>query len=147
MDASVYEEVAADAGAIPQALGVVAVTSLIVGLGSFSFSGIFSGIAWAIFMWFASSGLVWLVANALSDDPVLYAPLLRGLGFSYAWFCLFLIEGLPLVGWLIWVSAFVLTIVSGVYAVRACMHVTTQRAAVVCGVSLLAPLLLLWLIF
>ena len=147
MDESVYEELAADVNAIPQDLLVVAVTSLVVGLGSFSFSGIFGGMAWAIFMWLTSSGLVWLVANALSDESIPYAGLLRGLGFAYAWFGLVLLGELPLLGWLIQLAALVLTVVSGVYAVRACMHVSTGKAAAVCGIAILALLLLRQLIF
>ena len=147
MDEGVYEELASDIGAIPQALAIVAATSLIVGLGSLSISGIFGGMAWAIVMWLVSSGMVWLVANAVSDDAVPYAALLRGLGFAYAWFALFLFNALPLIGWLISLAALVLTVLSGVYAVRACMHVSTGKAALVCALSILTPLLLLKLLF
>ena len=86
-------------------------------------------------------------ANAVSDDAVPYAALLRGLGFAYAWFALFLFNALPLIGWLISLAALVLTVLSGVYAVRACMHVSTGKAALVCALSILTPLLLLKLLF
>ena len=147
VDAGVYEELAEDVGAIPQALAVVAFTALLIGLGSFSVEGVFAGIAWAILTWLSVSALVWLVGNALSDEPVRYAPLLRGVGFAYVWFALFALYELPWVGWMFGLGALVMTLISTFHAVRASMGVGTKRALLVCSVALLFPLALLRALF
>ena len=146
-DADVYREIAHDPGAIPQAFVVVIATAFLVGIGAGSLPGIFGGMAWAIVNWLVVAALVWAAGSLIVGSRSDYAPLLRVLGFAYVWFGVFIGYGLPVVGWIFGWAAVLLCLTANVFAVRACLEITTERALAVCAVSLGLPLLLLWSLF
>ena len=147
LDPRVYSEIADDPGAIPQAFAVVIATSIVVGLGQLSLAGTFIGMAWTIAMWLLIAGLIWGAGAVAVGERSHYAPLLRCLGFAYAWFVLFIGFELPLVGGLFGAAAFGLCLVSNVLAVRQVMGISTIHAVAICAAALGIPPLLLWGIF
>lgn len=147
LDPAVYGEIAGDPGAIPQAFAVVIATSVVVGIGQFSLAGLFIGMAWTIALWLLIAGLFWSAGAVLVGERSHYAPLLRCLGFAYAWFALFIGFELPLVGSLFGVAAVALCLWSSVLAVRKVLELSTERALMVCGAALGLPLFLLWVVF
>ena len=147
LDPRVYSEVAGDPGAIPQAFAVVIGTSLLVGIGSGSIAGALVGVAWSISIWLFVAALLWGAGALLVGERSRYAPLLRCLGFAYAWFALFIGYELPVVGFLLGWAAVVLCLASNVLAVREVLGVSTERAAALCALALGLPLVVLWLVF
>lgn len=147
LDPSVYSELADDPGAIPQAFAVVIATSVVVGIGQLSLAGIFIGMAWTIAMWLLIAGLIWGAGAVAVGERSHYAPLLRCLGFSYAWFVLFIGYELPFVGGLFGLAALGLCLASNVLAVRQVMEISTAQATAICAAALGIPLVLLWGIF
>ncbi len=147
LDPNTYSEIAKDPGSIPQAFAVVIATSVLVGLGSGSMAGIFIGVAWSIVVWLVVAALVWGAGALVVGERSEYAPLLRCLGFAYAWFSLFIGYELPLVGFLFGWGAVSLCLVSNVLAVRQVMRVTTEESAALCALALGLPLVVLWLLF
>ena len=147
LDSAVYGEIAEDPGSIPQAFAVVIATSILVGIGQFSIAGIFVGIAWTIVMWLLVAGLIWVAGAIAVGERSHFAPLLRCLGFAYAWFVLFIGYELPWIGGLFGFAAVLLCMVSNVLAVRSVMEITTERALLLCAAALGAPLLLIAVLF
>ncbi len=147
LDPNTYSEIAKDPGSIPQAFAVVIATSVLVGLGSGSMAGIFIGVAWSIVVWLVVAALVWGAGALVVGERSEYAPLLRCLGFAYAWFVLFLGYELPFIGPLFGLAAVGLCMGSNVLAVRAVLGISTERAIAICAVAVCVPLLALWWIF
>jgi hypothetical protein len=147
LDPQVYREIADDPGSIPQAFGVVIATSFVVGIGQLSLAGAFVGAAWTLVMWLLVAALIWGAGTLVVGERSHYAPLLRCLGFAYAWFVLFIGYELPLIGGLFGFSAVGLCLASNVLAVRAVMDISTERAVGLCAAALGAPLVLLWALF
>lgn len=147
LDPKIYEDIAGDPYCIPQAVAVVLLTALVVGIGSASLAGLFIGVAWALATWFLVALILWAAATLVLGGHHHYAALLRCLGFSYAWFALFVGYELPFVGWLFGWAAVGFCALSSVLATRAVFEVSTRRAAAVCITALAVPLILLALIF
>ncbi len=147
LDPHVYAELADDPGAIPQAFAVVLATSILVGIGQLTLAAVFIGIAWTIVMWLLVAGLIWSVGAIWVGERSHYAPLLRCLGFAYAWFVLFLGYELPFIGPLFGLAAVGLCLGSNVLAVREVLGISTERAIAICAAALCIPLVALWWIF
>ena len=62
-DPEAYTEIEADSGAIPQAFAVVIATSVLIGLGRGSLTGMFLGIAASLALWMVGAALIWGVAT------------------------------------------------------------------------------------
>ena len=142
LQADAYEEVEADRGATPQALAVVVLAALGMGIGSIGNSGV-AGILWhtlaAVALWFVWAYVTYFIGVrflSTRDTVADHGELLRTIGFSSApgilrVFMLFAPLALPV---------FVLTalwmIVAMVVAVRQALDYTsTLRALAVCLVG------------
>lgn len=147
LEPAVYSEIADDPGAIPQAFAVVLATSAAVGIGQVTIEGILLGMAWSIAMWLLIAGLIWAAGAVTIGERSHYAPLLRCLGFAYAWFVLFIGFDLPYIGGLFGLAALGLCLVSNVLAVRQVMGISTGQATAICAAALGIPLVLLAGIF
>ncbi len=145
LDASVYAEIEGDSGAIPQAFAVVIATSVLIGLGRGSLTGVFLGISAALALWLLGAALVWGVATVANDD-VHFPSLMRCLGFADAWFALLIGSGLPWIGFLFGWAAVAGAFTSVVLATRTVTKNTTGHALAVCAASLGGPMLILWLV-
>ena len=145
LDASAYAEIEADTGAIPQAFAVVIATSVLIGLGRGSVTGVFLGIAAALALWLVGAALVWGVAT-IANDEVRFPSLMRCLGFADAWFALLIASGLPWIGFLFGWAAVAGAFTSIVLATRAATRNTTGHALGVCTAAIGGPMLILWLV-
>ncbi|HZR47253.1 MAG TPA: YIP1 family protein [Candidatus Manganitrophaceae bacterium] len=103
LDENLYEEVEADKGALGQAMGVVVLSSIAAGIGSYGDSPIriAIGTVAALITWFIWSGLIYLIGAKLLPEPQTeadYGQLLRTVGFSSAPGMLRILGLLPFVG-------------------------------------------------
>lgn len=142
---AIYREIEADHHAIPQSIAVVAATSVAVALGQSEggLVSVFAGLANAIVLWMATTGLLWAVSRFAIDAPVDFSKLLRCTGFAYAWFALELLSSLPVLGGIFAWAAVILVLASLVVATREVLETDTARAALICAVALGVPLVVL----
>lgn len=88
LDVNLYEEVEADKSAMKQAMGVVVLSSLAMGIGNISIagiSGIVMGIVAALIGWFLWAYITYFIGTKLLPEPQTSADhgeLLRTIGFS-----------------------------------------------------------------
>ena len=88
LDVSLYEEVEADRGALKQAMGVVVLSSLAMGLGNLGIAGgsaIIMGIIAGLVGWFIWAYITYFIGTKLLPEPQTRADhgeLLRTIGFS-----------------------------------------------------------------
>lgn len=139
LDAHVYEEVEADRTAMGQAMGVVVLASLALGIGSIREMGVTGLVAAAIASligWFLWAGLTYLIGTKLLAEPQTSSDmgeLLRTIGFSASPGVLRVFGIVPVVGWLISFVASVWMLVAMVVAVRQALdYRSTGRAVAVC---------------
>ena len=150
LDASLYEEVEADAGATSQAMTVVVISSLAAGVGAFGAEGIpmmFVGVLAALIGWFIWALLTWLIGTKLLATPQTQADLgqlLRVTGFSAAPGVLRVVGFIPLLGPAISFLAGVWMLVAMVIAVRQALdYDSTGRAVAVCVIGWVIQLLVI----
>ena len=142
----IYREIQSDAQAIPQALAVVIVTSVLAGLGQNSLPLIFLWTALAMLNWLVVTALIWAVGQLAIEGRPDYGRLLRCTGFAYAWFALLVGYSLPLVGPLFAWAGVLLSSASLVIATREVLATETPRAFAICVIALGVPLTsLFWL--
>jgi hypothetical protein len=88
LDVNLYEEVEADKGAMRQAMGVVALSSVAAGIGSSTtggVTGIIVGLIGALAAWFIWAFITYFIGTKLLPEPQTHADhgeLLRTIGFS-----------------------------------------------------------------
>ena len=88
LDVNLYEEVEADKGAMGQAMGVVALSSVAAGVGSSTaggVTGIIVGVIGALAGWFIWAFITYFIGTKLLPEPQTHADhgeLLRTIGFS-----------------------------------------------------------------
>jgi len=145
-DSRVYGEIQGDAHAIPQAIAVVIVTSVLTGLGQISLPLIFLWTALAMLNWLVVTALIWAVGQLAVESSPDYGRLLRATGFAYAWFALLVGYSLPLVGPLFAWAGVALSFASLVIATREVLATETPRAFAICVIALGLPVTaLFWL--
>jgi hypothetical protein len=135
LDASVYDEIAADPGALAQAAGVAAAAGAARALSAPNGAFSLQGLVWAALVfafWPATSALVWGLGKWFGH-PSDFGRMLRACGFAMAPFLLLLSEVLPIE--IVRVSmAFLSTALllgAFIVAVRQVLGVSTGRAAFV----------------
>ena len=139
LDVNVYEEVEADQTAIGQAMGVVVLSSLAAGIGSFGSLGL-SGLVLttlaALVGWFIWAALTYFVGTKILPEPQTRSDvgeLLRTIGFAASPGVLRILGIVPLIGWLISFAASIWMLVATVIAVRQALdYRSTGRAVGVC---------------
>ena len=89
LDADLYEEVEADKSAMPQAMGVVVLSSVAAGIGAIGTGvagpGILMGIIASLVGWYIWAFLTYFIGTKLLPEPQTHADLgelLRTIGFS-----------------------------------------------------------------
>ena len=153
LDARTYEEVEGDTSATGQALGVVVISSIAAGIGSFGFGGI-SGVVWGcvatLIGWVVWAFLIWLIGTKLLPEPQTKSDvpeLLRTTGFASTPGVLRILGIIPFFGLLISFLAGVWMLVAMVIAVRQALdYQSTAKAIVVCVIGFLVNLILVWLL-
>lgn len=153
LDARTYEEVEADTNATGQALGVVVISSIAAGIGSFGFGGI-PGMMWgcvaALIGWVVWAFLIWIIGTKVLPEPQTRSDvpeLLRTTGFASSPGVLRILGVLPFVGLLISFMVSLWMLVAMVIAVRQALdYQSMARAVAVCVIGFLVNVILVWLL-
>jgi hypothetical protein len=149
LDARLYEEVEADKEAMPQAMGVVVLSSLAAGLGFVAKGGlgmIVMGTIAALIGWYAWAYLTYLIGTKLLPEPQTKADLgelLRTIGFSTSPGLIRVLGITPGLREVIFPIASIWMLVAMVIAVRQALDYTsTFRAIGVCIIGWLIQVLI-----
>ncbi len=156
LDARLYEEVEADAGAMGQAMGVVVLSSLAAGAGSVNRGGVpgmLFGALLALAGWFVWAYLTYLIGTKILPETrtsATYGELLRTIGFSSSPGLIRILGVIPGVSGVVFLGASVWMLVAMVIAVRQALdYESTARAIGVCLIGWLiqSAVLVVFLLF
>jgi hypothetical protein len=145
LDAQVYEEVEADAGALGQAVGVVVLSSVAAGIGAIrevGSGGILPGTLSALVGWLIWAYLTYLIGTRLLPEPQTRATpgeLLRTIGFSSSPGVIRILGVVPGFAGIVFLAAAVWMFAAMVIAVRQALDYASTLRAV--GVVLIGWLL------
>ena len=139
LDASLYEEVEADQGAMGQAVAVVVLSGVAAGVGNAvngGLSGVVIGTIGAIVGWYVWALLTYFIGTKLLPEPQTRADhgeLLRTIGFSSAPGLIRVLGVIPGLRGLVFLVAGIWMLVAMVIAVRQALdYQSTWRAIGVC---------------
>ena len=137
LDVNLYEEVEADTGATPQAMGVVVLGSVAAGLGAGGgLRGILIGAVVSLLSWFVWAYLTYFIGTRLLPEPQTKSDpgeLLRTIGFASAPGVLRIIGIVPGLNLLVFSVTGVWMLIAMVIAVRQALdYRSTWRAIGVC---------------
>ncbi len=154
LDVDLYEEVEADKSAMPQAMGVVVLSSVAAGIGSIGMGGAGSmlmGIIAALVGWYIWAWFTYLIGTKLLPEPQTKADhgeLLRTIGFSSSPGLIRVLGIIPGLGTVIFAVASIWMLVAMVVAVRQALdYKSTWRAIGVCLIGWVIQTLILVLLF
>jgi hypothetical protein len=156
LNVNTYEEVERDTNATTQALAVVVLASIAVGIGAIredGFSGLIGGIISGIIGWVVFAVVVYFVGTRLLAAPGTQADtgqLLRTLGFSNSPRILSVVGFIPVLGPIVAGIASIWALVASIVAIRQALEMSTGRAiatAVVAFIALIIVTLIIAAIF
>ena len=154
LDANLYEEVEADKGALRQAMGVVVLSSIAAGIGSFEragVGGIITGKIAALIGWSVWASITYLVGPRFLREPQTQADhgeLLRTIGFSSSPGLIRVLGVIPGLAGVVFFVASVWMLIAMVIAVRQALdYQSTLRAVGVCVIGWVVQMLILVLLF
>jgi hypothetical protein len=154
LDVLFYEEVEADQGAMPQAMGVVVLSSLAAGIGSVAnvgLGGILLGTLAALGSWYIWAWLTYFIGTRFLAEPQTEADLgqlLRTTGFSSSPGLIRVLGIIPGLGPIVFALASIWMLVAMVIAVRQALDYTgTLRAVGVCVIGWIVQTIILLLLF
>jgi hypothetical protein len=153
LDASLYEEIEADRGALGQATAVVVLASLAAGLGAFARGGVggflLATIA-ALAGWYVWAFLTYWIGTRFLPEPQTqadYGELLRTIGFSSSPGVIRVLGVIPGLTGPVFLVASIWMLVAMVIAVRQALDYTgTLRAVGVCLIGWIVQVLILALL-
>jgi hypothetical protein len=152
LDVNLYEEVEADKQAMGQALGVVLLSSLAAGIGSFGTTGInglLLGTVGALLGWFVWAFITFLVGTKLLPEPQTeadYGQLLRTIGFSSSPGLLRILGIVPILGTIVFIVCGVWMLAAMIIAVRQALdYKSTWRAVGVCIIGWIIQMFVVWI--
>ena len=153
-DVNLYEEVEADKDAMPQAMGVVVLSSLASGVGSIGnlgLGGILLGTLAALGGWYIWAWLTYFIGTRFLAEPQTEADLgqlLRTTGFSSSPGLIRVFGIIPGLGTVVFAVASIWMLVAMVIAVRQALDYTsTFRAVGVCVIGWVIQTVILVLLF
>ena len=144
LDADLYEEVEADKSAMPQAMGVVVLSSVAAGIGSVGMGvggpgGILMGIIASLVGWYVWAYLTYFIGTKFLPEPQTHADLgelLRTIGFSSSPGLIKILGIIPGLGAVVFSVASIWMLVAMVIAVRQALdYKSTWRAVWVCAIG------------
>lgn len=162
LDSRLYEEVEADETALPQALLVVVIANICLGIGSALGVLLVPGVVvsglvflWALLWWVFGGIIGWLIWSLIvygigviifkgPETETDYGELLRTIGFSASPGVIGILSLIPFVGWLIRLGVWIWMLVAMVLAVRQALDFSTGRAIGTVIVGFLIMVALLW---
>ena len=153
LNVATFEEVEADKSATFQALTVVVIASIALGIGGMGYNGIAgiaTGIVGAVLGWAIWAGLIWLIGTKMLAEPQTssdWGEVARTTGFAQAPGLLRVFGFIPVIGWIIMLAVNIWMLVAMVIAVRQALdYKETWRAVVVVVIGWLVNLLILYLL-
>lgn len=139
LDAATYDEIEHDETSLGQAAGVVVIAAVAAAIGAAGRGG--GGAVGAVFGsligWLVSTAFVWVIGVYWMKHSSNYKELLRTLGFASAPNVLAVLGGIPVLGGIATLVAFLWSLAAFVVAVRQALDVTTGRAVLVCVLAVL----------
>lgn len=155
LDVALYEEVEADKSAMPQAMGVVVLSSVAAGIGSIGMGGgaggILMGIIASLGGWYIWAYLTYFIGTKLLPEPQTKADqgeLLRTIGFSSSPGLIRVLGIIPGLGTMVFSVASIWMLVAMVVAVRQALdYKSTLRAVGVCVIGWIIQSLIIMLLF
>ncbi|TDI83481.1 MAG: hypothetical protein E2O79_05005 [Caldithrix sp.] len=154
LDVNLYEEVEADKNTMPQAMGVVVLSSVAAGIASFSVagvSGILMGTVTALIGWYVWAFITYIIGTKLLPEPQTSADhgeLLRTIGFSSAPGVIRILGIIPGLYGLVSIVASVWMLAAMIIAVRQALdYNSTLRAVGVCLIGWVIQAIFLALMF
>jgi hypothetical protein len=154
LDVYLYEEVEADQGAMGQAMGVVVLSSVAAGIGTFSkggLGGIIIGTIGALIGWFVWAYIIYLVGTKLIPEPETKSDtgeLLRTIGFSSSPGVIRVIGVIPGLTGLVFFIAALWMLAAMVIAVKQALDFTgIARAIVVCLIGWCVQIMIVLALF
>ena len=152
LDSQLFEEVEADQTALPQALGVVVLSSLAVGIASLTREvdvTLLGNTIGTLISWFVWSYLIYYIGSnwlAESTTNTNYTELLRTIGFASAPGLIAIIGIIPGLFSLIFFISSIWMLIAKVIAVKQALdYKSTGRAIIVCAIGWLIYILINWL--
>ena len=137
LDAHTFEEVERDPTAMGQAVGVIALAAVSIGLGNLYYggiSGILGKVVAALIAYVLWAVLVWVVGTKVMPDPTTkadFSETFRVLGFAAAPGLLGVVTVIPILGWLLLFLIWLWQVAAMVVAVQAVLDYSTLGKAVV----------------
>jgi hypothetical protein len=154
LDVNLYEEVEADRRALGQAMGVVVLSSIAAGIGSFEragIGGIITGTIGALIAWYVWAYITYFVGTRFLPEPQTQADpgeLLRTIGFSSSPGLVRVLGIIPGLAGPVFFVASVWMLIAMVIGVRQALdYQSTLRAVGVCVIGWVAQMLILVLLF
>ena len=156
LDADLYEEVEADKSAMPQAMGVVVLSSVAAGIGSIGMGagglgGILMGIIASLVGWYIWAYLTYFIGTKFLPEPQTHADLgelLRTIGFSSSPGLIRILGIIPGLGALVFLVASIWMLVAMVVAVRQALdYKSTWRAVGVCAIGWVIQSVIIMVLF
>ena len=156
LDADLYEEVEADKSAMPQAMGVVVLSSVAAGIGSIGMGvagpgGILMGIIASLVGWYIWAYLTYFIGTKFLPEPQTHADLgelLRTIGFSSSPGLIRILGIIPGLGALVFLVASIWMLVAMVIAVRQALdYKSTWRAVGVCAIGWVIQSVIIMVLF
>jgi len=154
LDVNLYEEVEADKNTMPQAMGVVVLSSVAAGIASFSITGIMGvviGTISALISWYVWAFITYIIGTKLLPEPQTSADhgeLLRTIGFSSSPGVIRILGIIPGLYGVVSIVASVWMLVAMVIAVRQALdYNSTMRAVGVCLIGWVIQAIFLVLMF
>lgn len=137
LKASTFQEIEHDQTAMGQAVGVIVLAAVSIGIGNVfwgGLSGIISGIISSLIGYAVWALAVWLIGTKVMPDPATKADFpetFRTIGFAAAPGILGIVTIIPILGWLILFAIWIWQIAAMVIAVREVLDYTDTIKAVI----------------
>ena len=161
LDWTVFREIAEDQNALREAAIIVAIVTLLSGIGTFigalitdnSFGTAFLEFlnTWLIYGillgWIVWAVLTYFIGTTLYHGKTDIPEMLRVLGYANAPNLLGIFGFIPCVGWLIALAGAILALIAGVIAVREAMEFDTTKAIITVVVSWVIAFVLRLIVF
>lgn len=158
LDASLYEEVEHRPELNQEAMIVVAIVSLLVGIGGF-ISSIFTGeigsgvivlifqVVFSLIGWAIWSAVAYFVGTRIFGGTATLGEVLRAVGFAYTPNVLGLVQFIPCLGGILWLVGAIWSLIAVVIALRQSLDVSTGAAVMTVIILFVIQLILFGIMF
>lgn len=154
LDVNLYEEVEADKGAMPQAMGVVVLSSMAAGIGSIGtigVKGIIIGAVMALITWYVWAYITYFVGVKILPEPQTKADhgeLLRTIGFASSPGLIRVLAVIPGMAGIIFLITSIWMLIAMIIAVRQALdYQSTLRAVGVCIIGWVTQTIIIMILF